>query len=172
MASIGKPSLPRVKLDPRTGLPSQRDLDQLVDNIGERFRALEAQNVAATQSAAQDALASLESQVGALRASLAALGNQIGEAIALAQSFQSVGNGVMVKQGELIITRNLLPGFSIDIENQDAQDGDPVVIFRPDPAPDATELAITGHAPEVRVGLMIEVPAGSLTATGEAPAVV
>jgi hypothetical protein len=169
----GKPAIPQLKADPKSGRLDQRTLDQFVAAVTERFRNIEAAaGVQAQSTGGSDReLSALRSQLAALQNAVAALSQDLAAALLLAESFSNVENGFLVKQGDIVVSRRLLPGSHIEITYQDGQGGDPIISLRPPFEPGAAELAMLGESPAVLVGQNVQVPEGALALAGEAPGV-
>lgn len=168
----GKPAIPQLKADPKSGRLDQRTLDQFVAAVTERFRNIEAAAGAQAQPTGSDReLSALRSQLAAIQNAVAALSQDLAAALVLAESFSNVGNGFLVKQGEIVVSRRLLPGSHIEITYQDGQGGDPIISLRPPFEPGAAALAVLGESPVVLVGQNVQVPEGALALAGEAPGV-
>lgn len=168
----GKPAIPQLKADPKSGRLDQRTLDQFVAAVTERFRNIEAAVGVQAQTTGSDReLSAPRSQLADIQKAVAALSQDLAAAIALAESFSKAGNGFLVKQGETVVSRRLLPGSHIEITYQDGQSGDPIISLRPPFEPGAAELAVLGESPVVLVGQNVQVPEGALALVGEAPGV-
>lgn len=99
----------------------------------------------------------------------------IRERLALLDALLEQPPGFVVFDGDALITRELVGGDGISIENPDGVDGDPVISAAGDSIPTGS-LTFTGHVPTIVVttagGVVEEPGTGAMTLTGHAPTAV
>lgn len=163
---LGIPAIPNVRS------VDVRSVAEAMAAARQRIEALEKQVALVTSQAGQTAYAG--GGGSGSNASTAGLSQRIAALESVVSALLGLDDGLVVLKSGSLITRVLIEGANVDIENSDGADGNPIIsvpfpVLR-DPATGA--LALAGAAPTTSIALAPIAPAaGVLAVAGMVPSV-